>query len=101
AFLNPEIVPADETVVVMVPGAGMIESADAGGIHGKNRAFHVALLRIEIFRPLRTRVIDEIQPPRAGEIADGLQSDLRRHLMIRMVLRVYLGICLPDIDLHG
>src|SRR3954470_24048091 len=60
ALFRPKIIPADKAIVIMVPGAGMIQRADAGGGYRKYRTLHIALFRIEILWQPGTRVVHEV-----------------------------------------
>src|SRR5260221_14781595 len=56
-FLDTEVVPADKRMVVVMPGGTVIHRLDAGERHREYRAFHVALLRVEILRQAGTCVV--------------------------------------------
>src|SRR5215831_18045993 len=48
-FLGTEIVPPDERLVIAAPERTVIQSLHASERNCKNRAFHVALLRVKIW----------------------------------------------------
>src|SRR5664280_616726 len=70
ALLHAKIIAADKGLVVVVPGGAVVERQHAGQRDGEHRAFHIALLRIEIFRQPGTGVVHIIDAPHAGEVLD-------------------------------
>src|SRR5665647_131420 len=82
ALDDTEIVLADKRLVVVMPRGAVVERQHAGQRDGEYRTFHVALLRVEIFRQPGAGIIDVGDPPHAGEVGNRIEPGLGRHQMV-------------------